>query len=131
MAQVFKHEVTRFTIVGAVNFVLTFVIYFVLVRILDTNHLLALVPAWLLGILFSYVMNFSWVFKPEEQLQFKQRFAKYFSASLISILLNILTLHLIVESTNFDPFYVQCVLIPFIVVFNFSTAKFWSLRANG
>lgn len=131
MVRILKYEVTRFAIVGAVNFVLTFVIYFLLVRVFNTNHLLALIPTWLLGIAFSYVMNFSWVFKPEEQIQFKQRFWKYFSASLLSILLNILALHLIVKSTHFDPFYVQCALIPFIVIFNFSTAKFWSLRANG
>jgi hypothetical protein len=38
----------------------------------------------------------------------------------------------IVERTAYDPFWVQTALIPFIVVFNFATAKFWSLRqANG
>ena len=126
--RILKHEITRFAIVGAINFVLTFVVYYVLVRMAGVNHLLSLVASWLLGMLFSYVMNFSWVFKPEEQLQFQERFAKFFAASTLSILLNLLALHYIVESTGFDPFYVQCALIPLIVVFNFSTAKFWSLR---
>ena len=42
----------------------------------------------------------------------------------------LLALGYIVEHTDFDPFYVQLALIPFIVVFNFSTAKYWSLRPS-
>jgi len=41
-----------------------------------------------------------------------------------------LALSFIVESGSYDPFYVQVALIPFIVIFNFSTAKFWSLRQS-
>jgi putative flippase GtrA len=82
--------------------------------------------------LFSYVLNFTWVFKPEEQIRFRARFAKYFLASAVSIALNLMVLGAIVERTAYDPFWVQTALIPFIVVFNFATAKFWSLRqANG
>jgi len=44
--------------------------------------------------------------------------------------LNMLVLSLIVEHSNFDPFFVQMGLIPLIVLFNFSTAKFWSLRPS-
>ena len=78
--------------------------------------------------LFSYALNFSWVFKPEQKIQFRARFVRFFLASVLSIALNILALSYIVEHTDFDPFHVQMALIPFIVVFNFSTAKFWSLK---
>jgi putative flippase GtrA len=80
--------------------------------------------------LFSYVLNFSWVFKPEQKIQFKARFLRFFLASAFSIALNMLVLSYIVDRTNFDPFYVQMVLIPWIVIFNFSTAKYWSLRPS-
>lgn len=130
MVRILKHEVTRFAIVGGVNFFLTLFVYYGLLKILKVHHLPALIASWALGMLFSYALNFTWVFKPEEKLQFRERFAKYFAASVVSILLNLLALHAIVELTSFDPFYVQCALIPLIVAFNFSTAKFWSLRAN-
>jgi putative flippase GtrA len=99
-----------------------------MLKVLWINYMLSIVAAWFAGLIFSYVLNFSWVFKPEEQLQFKARFIKFILASTLSIALNVLVLGYIVEHTNFDPFYVQIVLIPFIVVFNFSTAKYWSLR---
>lgn len=123
-----KLEVTKFTIVGAINFVLTFVIFFTLVKINEVDYLISLLVASLIGVLFTYTLNFVWVFKPEQQLLFKRRFIKYLVANLVSILFNLIILKSIVELTNFDPFYVQTALIPFVVIFNFSTAKFWSLR---
>ena len=97
---------------------------------MSVNYLLSLCAAWIVGLLFSYVLNFSWVFKPEQKIQFKARFLRYFLASVVSIVLNMLILSYIVEHTDFDPFYVQMALIPLIVVFNFSTAKYWALRPS-
>jgi hypothetical protein len=36
---------------------------------------------------------------------------------------------LVVERAGLKPFWAQALLIPPVVVFNFLTAKFWSLRA--
>ncbi len=126
----FRFEAIRFLLVGGANFVLTFIVFFLLFKILHVNYLIALSASWAVGMLFSYALNFTWVFKPEEQLQFKARLAKYFVANFGSLLLNLLTLHWLVGMTGYDPFWVQCALIPLIVVFNFSTAKFWSLRKS-
>ena len=127
----FKIEATKFTLVGAANFALTFIIFTAMLKLLGVNYLLSLVAAWVAGMLFSYVLNFAWVFKPEQKIQFSARFLRFFLASVLSIALNILALSYIVEHTDFDPFYVQIALIPFIVIFNFSTAKYWSLRGSG
>lgn len=126
----FKIEATKFTIVGAVNFALTFIVFTVMLKVLGVNYLLSLVAAWVVGMLFSYALNFTWVFKPEQTIQFKARFFRFFLASVLSIVLNMLALSYIVERTDFDPFYIQMALIPIIVVFNFATAKFWSLRPS-
>lgn len=123
-------EAFRFLLVGGANFVLTFVVFYTLLRIVGADYLVALFTSWAIGMAFSYTLNFTWVFKPEEKLEFRAHLAKYFAANLVSILLNMLALRLIVEATGHDPFWVQCALIPLIVVFNYSTAKFWSLRAN-
>jgi hypothetical protein len=42
----------------------------------------------------------------------------------------LIALKLIVEHMKYDPLYVQVALTPFIVAFNFITAKFWSLKAS-
>ena len=123
-----KIEVTKFTLVGAANFVLTFIVFTAMLKVLSVNYLLSLGAAWVVGMLFSYILNFAWVFKPEQKIQFKDRFLRFVLASVFSIALNMLALSYIVEHTGFDPFYVQMLLIPLIVIFNYSTAKYWSLR---
>jgi len=124
----FKIEAAKFTLVGAANFALTFILFTLMLKVLGVNYVLSLGATWVVGMLFSYVLNFAWVFKPEQKIQFRTRFVRFFLASVLSIALNILALSYIVERTDFDPFYVQMALMPFIVIFNFSTAKLWSLR---
>ena len=124
----FKLEITKFTLVGAANFMLTLIVFTFMLKLMEVNYLLSLVAAWVVGMFFSYVLNFVWVFKPEQEIQFKARFVRFFLAGLLSVVLNMLLLHYLVERTGFDPFCVQIVLIPLVVVFNFATAKFWSLR---
>lgn len=124
----FGLQFSRFTLVGAVNFVFTFVLFYLSVKVMGVNHLFALVGVSLLGMLLTYCLNHIWVFQLDEKLAFRSRLPKYLSAGFLSIALNVLALHWLVESTDGDPFLLQLGLIPFIVVFNFSTAKFWSLR---
>jgi putative flippase GtrA len=124
----FKIEVTKFTIVGAVNFVFTLILFYLLVKVFQVNYLFSLVGVALLGMILTYVLNHAWVFTLEEDLVFRSRFVKYILAGLVSASLNLVVLKYIVERTHFDPFYVQFALIPFVIIFNFSTAKFWSLR---
>lgn len=126
-----KIEATKFTLVGAANFVLTFIIFTVMLKVMGINYLISLGAAWIVGVLFSYLLNFSWVFRPEHKVQLNGRFIKFLLAGLLSVVLNMIALRYLVERTNFDPFYVQIMLIPIIVAFNFATAKFWSLRTHG
>ncbi len=123
-----KIEATKFTLVGAANFVLTFIVFTVMLKVMGVHYLISLGAAWIVGMFLSYVLNFNWVFKPEQKVQFDARFIKFISASSLSVVLNMFALRYLVERTNFDPFYVQMALIPLIVIFNFATAKFWSLR---
>jgi putative flippase GtrA len=123
-----KLEITKFTLVGAANFILTFIVFTTMLKVMSLDYLLSLAAAWFVGMCFSYALNFSWVFKLEQKIQFKDRFFKFFLASLGSIVLNMLLLSYVVERTGLDPFYVQMALIPLVVIFNFSTAKYWSLR---
>lgn len=126
----FNIEATKFIIVGAVNFALTFAVFTFMLKVMEINYLLSLVTAWAVGMIFSYALNFSWVFKPEQKIQFRARFFRFFLASVLSICLNMLVLSYIVERTDFEPFYVQMALIPCIVVLNFFSAKYWSLRRS-
>ncbi|WP_377278866.1 GtrA family protein [Rhizobium sp. R86522] len=123
-------QAVKFIAVGAINFWLTMAVFLLSLHCLDLHYLSALLLSWFLGMLFSYIWNFIWVFRPSGQLQFGRRFVKYLLAGSASISLNLAALHVLVEFLALDPFWTQLALIPFIVIFNFLTAKFWSLRRS-
>ena len=126
-----KVEISKFTLVGAINFVFTFILFYLLVRMIQINYLISLIVVSLLGMILTYTLNYLWVFKTSQKLSFNRCLIKYILAGFLSISMNALVLDCVVSQTNFDPFYVQLALIPFIVIINFATAKYWSLRANG
>lgn len=122
-----KKQLAQFSMVGAANFFLTFCIFYGLLK-LGTHYLIALSAAWIIGNIFTYVFNFVWVFRPEEKLEFRKRLPKYMLANGASFALNLLLLNLIVELSGWDPFYVQIFLVPLVVIINFLTSRFWSMR---
>ena len=121
-------QVTKYTIVGLLNFVVTFIIFTVLLKLLGIGYLFSLFIAWIVGMLFSYMINFIWVFKPENKIVFNHRFIKFLTIGLISISLNMLILNYIVANLEADPFYGQFVIVPFVIVFNYVFTKYWSLK---
>ena len=124
----FGIQASKFTLVGAANFVLTFIVFTTMLKWLHVDYLASLWTASLIGIVFTYVLNHSWVFQPSESLRFKARFLKYLFSSCLSLTLNTLILAYIVENRHYDAFNVQLVLIPLIVVINFLAAKYWTMR---
>ena len=122
----FKVEAAKFILVGAANFVLTFIVFTVLLKVLSVNYLLSLLAAWFVGMIFSYCMSFLWVFQQPDKLALDHRFAKFAIVGAVSISFNLVGLEFLVRRTNWDPMLAQTVLIPFIVTFNFLFAKFWS-----
>jgi len=118
----------KYLVVGGSNFFLNLFIYIVLIRVFDCHYLLALTVAWFAGVVFTYAVNFLWVFKPEESLVFRRRFYKYFIIYLSTYLLNMLALEYFVTRVQMDPLYIQLMIMPFVVVLNFTGSKFISLN---
>lgn len=115
-------------IVGGINFIFTFAVFTAGLEVLKLGYMTSLLLAWISGNVLTYTLNFLWVFRPEDRLNYGTRFVKYLTAGGLSVGLNMLALSLLVELGKFDPFWSQVAIMPIIIIFNFATAKFWSLR---
>lgn len=113
---------------GALNFFVTFVIFTFLLQIIRVGYIYALSVAWCVGIIFTYIVNFIWVFRPENTLSFNLNFIKYIFAGGISVIINLIFLSVLVEIYNYDPYWTQLGLVPFLLIFNFSITNWWSLK---
>lgn len=129
---ILKHQFVRhfvkYTFVGLLNAVFTFFLYFILLKVILLHYLVSFSLSWFLGVLLTYVINFLWVFKPEQKLVFKSRLLKYFIVYIISYLLNMFLLKEFTELTRGDPLLVQLFIMPVIVVVNFSGIKYWCMN---
>jgi putative flippase GtrA len=126
--QLIESKFVKFIIVGSINFFITLFTFYFFLKLLNTPYVFSLMLSWAVGIVFTYSVNYKWVFLPGQKFSLKAPLAKYFFFNLCSLSLNIFCLGYLVETYNFDPFLTQFSLIPVIVLFNYTTARYWSLR---
>lgn len=121
-------EVLKYLVTGGMNAVLTCIVYVVGLYVLHIHYLVALAAAFLVGVLFTYVVNFVWVFRPDSRFTFRRRFIRYFTSNAATFLANVVALYCLVDVFGSDPFLSQVLLMVVIIVANFLLAKHWSLR---
>ena len=120
----------KYSLVGTLNAIFSFLLYFILLKIFHLHYLVAFSISWLLGVLLTYVINFLWVFKPEQKLVFKSRLVKYFVVYISSYLLNMFLLKYFTELTGGDPLLVQLFILPVVVAVNFTGIKYWCMNSK-
>jgi putative flippase GtrA len=123
-----KTEFLKYAIVGFINLAFSLIIFYIFLNVMKMPYLVVFNVTWILGIILTYVINFVWVFKPDDKLDFKKRFVKYFSVYLSSYLVNIYILQYVVENYQYDPFWVQFFILPLVVLINFFGFKYWALK---
>lgn len=121
-------ELFKYLVTGAMNAVLTCLVYLAGLYVFRLHYLLALILAFAVGVVFTYVLNFVWVFRPESRLSFRKRFFQYVSSNAGTFAVNLAALYVLVDFAGGDPFLSQVFLMVVIVAANFLLAKHWSLR---
>ena len=123
-----KIQFVKYLIVGLLNFCSSLVIYYFLLKVVFLHYLVGLTIAWIWGILLTYFINFTWVFKPEDKIAFNHRLWKYIAVYATSYALNLVLLKLIIGAWDIDPFIGQFIILPLVVIINFTGFKYWSLK---
>ena len=123
-----KAEALKFFIVAVINTVITFSLFIILVNFLKFNYVFSLTLTWIISIIFTYFLNFLWVFRAEARIDFRRRFLKYASSYIFSYLFNLSLLAILQSYTSLNVIYAQAVLALVIGTLNFTLTKYWSLR---
>lgn len=119
-----KKQFFDYILVSTLNFILTSILFYVLLKINHINYQISLTIVWFFGILITYFLNSIFVFKVKNELSYYQ-FFKYITVYFASFAFNIIALKYITENTFFDPYYTQFFLIPFIILINFCGLKYF------
>jgi putative flippase GtrA len=127
----FLQHLYGYLLVGCGNAILTIGLYTILITLLGVEYKIAFSISWLAGLVVTYIVNHIWVFKPEQKLKFQHRFGKYLAVYLSSYLISLYLMYLLVESFFIDPILAEFVVIPVIIVINFTGIKYWAMNKSG
>jgi len=122
----FFHQFSKFTLVGILNAVVGYGIFFLLVSYV--NYIFALIISHIIGVIHSYIWNRYWVFKSKKSAVVE--FIKFESIYLISLILNIILLVILVQYFFISPRIAQLGVIILITFISYFGHRHWSFRNN-
>ena len=114
----------KFGIVGVINTVSSWIIYYSLIAI-NINYLIATTVGYILSSILGYMLNNLWVFKYKSKKKMDGSILRYYAVYISSYLINLGCMYLLVDIMNISdkiaPILVLCVTVPY----NFVFSKLW------
>lgn len=88
MKKLLSREVITYLIAGVLTTVVNFVVYGVLFNYLDVANMLANTIAWVVAVIFAYIVNNYWVFQNDTSSGKKEgeKLVKFFSARIVTLI---------------------------------------------
>ncbi|MCP4455031.1 MAG: GtrA family protein [Planctomycetes bacterium] len=117
----------KFSLVGLLNTVIHYGIFYVTYTYMEVHHLLASTLGFCVAVTNSYLINKHWTFKTRGA-KVHHEFAKFVIVNLITLSINLGSMALLVEQFSMDPRVAQLASIGLTLSINFLGNKFWTFR---
>ncbi len=117
----------KFSIVGFINTVSSYLLFFILLEFAHINYLVSSVISYVLGILISYFGNKYWTFRIIRSV-WRLEFIKYIILNIVGLAINTLIMVLLVENFKLNPLIAQIFAMSVVIFYNFFGSKFWVFR---
>lgn len=116
-------QLTKFVIVGVINTLIDWGIYYLLADILGWNPLLANIPSFSAATIFSYFASVLWVFDTTTRKTKRRLFIEFIILNLIALGLTELLLYLFIDGCGLDNMLAKVLATAIVMIFNFVTRK--------
>lgn len=115
----------KFGIVGLGNTLITFIVYFILVK-LKVYYVTANVIGYIAGVINSFFWNSSWVFKKSSRSL--NLLIKFVIVNLITLGITSLLLYIGVDRFNLSKYIAQIISTLIGILFNYTLNKLWTFK---
>lgn len=116
----------KFVIVGLMNTLVGYFIFYVCLQFLNLNYTLSLVISHIIGVINSFFWNRRWTFNVGYSSSSMR--IKFVSTYLIAFIINYLFLLLLVEIMRINPAFSQLTAMVFTTGISFFGQKYWSFK---
>ncbi len=120
------HESFRFVIVGILNTIVGFSVYFLCIYFLGLHYTVSLVISHIIGVCHSYIWNNRWTFKVGEVKT--GTILRFITVYGITFVVNLCLLSVLVYYIN--QIIAQAIALMITTVVSYVGHKFWSFRKN-
>lgn len=121
-------QTVRFLVVGILNTIVGYIIYFLCLRFFHLNYIISLLFAHILGVVHSYFWNSKWTFKSGSYTY--KNLAKFVGVYVSSFTINLLVLYIMVDFLRINPLFSQVVALFITTLISFVGHKYWSFKTS-
>ena len=129
-----SREVLTYLIAGGLTTIVNFVVYGVLFNYLDVANMVANTIAWVVAVIFAYVVNNYWVFQNETSSSKKEgeKLVKFFSARVITLIIESAGMFVFIDVLNLEQYnmIVKGVIAIIVIILNYIFSKWFVFDKN-
>lgn len=121
------YQFINFSIVGVINFILSYLIYAALVYI-NVHYQIANQVSFWLTVLNGFFLNRFWVFKRQASKKSPAQTVKYFATYGLNWVLGIVLLYLYVDLLHINKYIATFISMPITIPLNYALNRYWVFR---
>jgi len=122
----FLHQFSKFTIVGILNTIVGYGLFFIFVSYI--NYLLATILAHIIAVTHSYLWNRYWVFPSHNPVIWE--FLKFNSVYLVVLLENLVLMFCFVSYFAINPKIAGLLILPITTLISYFGHRHWSFKTH-
>lgn len=127
-----SREVITYLIAGVLTTVVNYISYFVFCNLIGIPNLIANAIAWIIAVLFAYIINDIWVFQSKKHniLGELEQFVKFLGARIVSFLIEEAGMFVFIDIMKFNNLIIKGILAVIVIFLNYLFSKLFVFNKN-
>ena len=133
--KLFKNElfnqIMKFGVVGGIAFIIDYICLIISKEIFGLSVLLSAAIAFIISVIFNYILSIKWVFNVNKEIDQKKNFIIFIVLSIIGLILTEIIMWFGTDIIKISYLIVKIFATAIVMIFNFITRKIFLERNRG
>lgn len=125
------NQIMKFGVVGGIAFIIDYICLIISKEIFELSVLLSAAIAFIISVIFNYILSIKWVFNVNKEIDQKKNFIIFIVLSIIGLILTEIIMWFGTDIIKISYLIVKIFATAIVMVFNFITRKIFLERNRG
>lgn len=125
------NQIMKFGVVGGIAFIIDYICLIISKEIFGLSVLLSAAIAFIISVIFNYILSIKWVFNVNKEIDQKKNFIIFIVLSIIGLILTEIIMWFGTDIIKISYLIVKIFATAIVMVFNFITRKIFLERNRG